>query len=262
MANPLYGQNKIDTKIDDQITGKRQVYNFGTPPVIDDYEHTAHALADGTAQDTVLHTYADGLSMTWSAVVAQAINRPAPTSTGINYAGDQTNNDGVELVYSCTTTKGREGVDRFTVGRQAFSAEMEFSIATVAGTDVGNFGFRKVEALNADVHAYDEMAGLFPISGDIKIQTVINNAATVTTDTTENWADGEVHSLKVIVAKSGAVTYEIDGHAPATTAAFSFDAGEVVTPFFHFLQASSSQTGALGLRKFIVESDNGSLEED
>ena len=261
MANPMYGQNKIDNKIDDQITGKRQVYNFGTPPMIDDYEHTAHALADGTAQDTVLHSYADGLNMTWSAVVAQAINRPAPTSTGINYAGDQTNNDGIELVYSCVTTKGREGVDRFTVGRQAFSAELEFSIATVAGTDVGNFGFRKVEALQADLHDYDEMAGLFPISGNISIQTVLNNAATVTTDTTADWADGEVHSLKVSVDKAGAVTYEIDGSAPSTTAAFSFDKGEVVTPFLHFLQASGAQTGALILRKFIVESDNGSLED-
>tara|TARA_Y100000593_G_C4207208_1_gene284900 strand:+ start:71 stop:856 length:786 start_codon:yes stop_codon:yes gene_type:complete len=260
MANPLYGQNKIDGKIDDQITKKKQVYNFGTPPMIDDYEHTAHALADGTAQDTVIHSYADGLNITWSAVVAQAINRPAPTSTGINYAGDQTNNDGIELVYSCVTTKGREGVDRFTVGRQAFSVELEFSIATVAGTDVGNFGFRKVEALQADLHDYDEMAGLFPISGDIKIQTIINNAGTVTTDTTANWADGEVHSLKVIVDKAGAVTYKIDGADPSTTAAFSFDVGEVVTPFFHFLQASGAQTGALVLRKLIVESDNGSLE--
>ena len=261
MANPLYGQNKIDTKIDDQITGKKQVYRFATPPVVNDYEHTANALADGTAQDTVLHVYADGLNITWSAVVAQAINNPAPTSTGINYAGDQTNNDGIELVYSCVTTKGREGVDRFTVGKQAFSVELEFSIAVVAGTDVGNFGFRKVEALQADWNDYDEAAGLFPISGDIKIQSIINNAATVTTDTTANWGDTEVHSLKVIVSKAGAVTYKIDGSAPSTTAAFSFDVGEVVTPFFHFLQASGAQTGALVLRKLIVESDNGSMED-
>ena len=260
MANPLYGQNKLDDKVDNHISGKKQVYRFGTPPVIDDYEHTAHALADGTAADTVLHTYADGLSMTWSAVVAQAINRPAPTTTGINYAGDQTNNDGIELVYSCTTTKGREGVDRFTVGRQAFSAEMEFSIATVAGTDVGNFGFRKVEALNADVHAYDEMAGLFPISGDIKIQTILNNAATVTTDTTANWADGEVHSLGVFVDKAGAVTYKIDGSAPSTTAAFSFDLGEVVTPSFFLLQASDLCDTMIH-RKLTITSDNGSMEE-
>ena len=260
MANPLYGQNKLDDKVDNHISGKKQVYRFGTRPVIDDYEHTAHALADGTAADTVLHTYADGLSMTWSAVVAQAINRPAPTTTGINYAGDQTNNDGIELVYSCTTTKGREGVDRFTVGRQAFSAEMEFSIATVAGTDVGNFGFRKVEALQADLHDYDEMAGLFPISGNISIQTILNNAATVTTDTTDNWANAGIHTLGVYVDKAGAVTYTIDGAAPTTTAAFSFDAGEVVTPFLHFLQASGAQTGALVLEKLVVGSDNGSME--
>ena len=260
MANPMYGQNKVDDLINEAAKDLKQVYRFGTPPVVNDYEHTANALADGTAADTVLHVYADGLSMTWSAVVAQAINNPAATSTGINYAGDQTNNDGIELVYSCVTAKGREGVDRFTVGKQAFSAELEFSLAVVAGTDVGNFGFRKVEALNADLHAYDEMAGLFPISGNISIQTIINNAATVTTDTTNDWADTAIHSLKVLVDKAGAVTYKIDGSAPSTTAAFSFDSGEVVTPFIHFLQASGAQTGALVLRKFTVGSDNGSME--
>ena len=261
MANPLYGQNKIDGKIDEKVTGKKQVYRFGTPPVVHDYEHPVIQLADGTAADTVLHSYADGLSMTFSAVVAQAIDRPAPQTTGMDYGYDQVNNDGIELVYSCITTKGREGVDRFTVGKQAFSAELEFSVATVAGTDVGNFGFRKVEALKADWNDYDEAAGLYPISGDIKLQTIINNASTVTTDTTANWADGEVHSLKVIVSKAGAVTYKIDGSAPSTTAAFSFDIGEVVTPFFHQLQASGAQTGLLILRKFTVESDNGSMED-
>tara|TARA_Y100000310_G_scaffold344275_1_gene456147 strand:- start:580 stop:1362 length:783 start_codon:yes stop_codon:yes gene_type:complete len=260
MANPLYGQNKADNAIDEKATGRRQEYNFGTPPMIDDYEHTAHALADGTAQDTVIHSYADGLNMTWSAVVAQAINRPAPTTRGINYAGDQTNNDGIELVYSCSTVKGREGIDRFTVGKQAFYAELTFSIAVVAGTDVGNFGFRKVEALQADLHDYDEMAGLFPISGNISIQTILNNAATVTTDTTDDWANTGIHTLGVYVDKAGAVTYTIDGAAPTTTVAFSFDAGEVVTPFLHFLQASGAQTGALVLEKLVVGSDNGSME--
>tara|TARA_R110002072_G_scaffold86126_1_gene194458 strand:- start:901 stop:1686 length:786 start_codon:yes stop_codon:yes gene_type:complete len=260
MANPLYGQNKADDLIDEAAKDLKQVYRFGTPPVVVDYEHPVQQLVDGTALDTVIHSYADGLSMTFGALVAQDIDRPAASTTGMDYGYDQTNNDGIELVYSCTTTKGREGVDRFTVGNQAFSAEMEFSIATVAGTDVGNFGFRKVEALAADLHAYDEMAGLFPISGDIKIQTILNNAATTTTDTTANWADGEIHSLKVLVSKAGAVTYQIDGAAPSTTAAFSFDAGEVVTPFLSFLQASGAQTGALVLRKFTVESDNGSME--
>jgi hypothetical protein len=259
MANPLYGQNKADDAINEAAKDLKQIYRFGTPPVVHDYEHPVIQLADGTAADTVLHSYADGLNMTFSAVVAQAIDRPAPATTGMNYAYDQTDNDGIELVMSCVTTKGREGIDRFTVGKQAFSAELEFSIGTVAGTDDCLWGFRKVEALNATVDNYDEMAALNVISGNINIETILNGASTTTTDTTANWADGEVHSLKVLVSKAGAVTYKIDGAAPSTTAAFSFDNAEVVTPFFHQLQASGL-TGLLILRKLTIESDNGSME--
>jgi len=266
MANPFYGQNKLDDKVDNHITGKKQVYRFGTPPIVHDYEHAAHQLVDGTAQDTVLHSYADGLSITWSAVVGQAIDRPAPASTGMDYAGDLVDDDGIEWVYSCVTTKGREGVDRFTVGKQAFSAELEFSIEDVSGTDDCLFGFRKVEALNATVDNYDEMAAFNVISGDIKTETIINAATTVTTDLTSgggdnagNWADDGIHRLKVSVDKDGAVTYAIDGATPSGAVAFSFDAGEVVTPFFHCLQTSDT-TSALIMREFIVESDHGSLE--
>ena len=238
MANPLYGQNKIDTKIDDQITGKKQVYRFATPPVVNDYEHTANALADGTAQDTVLHVYADGLNITWSAVVAQAINNPAPTSTGINYAGDQTNNDGIELVYSCVTAKGREGVDRFTVGKQAFSAELEFSIATVAGTDDCLWGFRKVEAPVA-IDSYTDVASIGIITAANpavqQICTALNNAAMSETSTTDTLADGVVTTWEVYVSSAGVCTFKIDGAAPTTTASFTFDSGDYVTPFMHML---------------------------
>jgi hypothetical protein len=259
MGNPLYGSNKLDNQLDAMANGKKQVYRFATPPIVHDYEHAAHQLVDGTAQDTVIHSYADGLNITWSAIVAQDIDRPAPTTGGMNYAGDQTDDDGIEWVYSCITTKGREGIDRFTVGKQAFSAELTFKLADVSGTDDCLFGFRKVEALNATVDNYDEMAAFNVISGDIKLETILNNAATTTTDTTDNWADGEAHKLKVSVDVAGAVTYQIDGKAPTTTAAFSFDAGEVVTPFFHLLH-TSDLCETVEMQKFVVESDHGSLE--
>ena len=87
---------------------------------------------------------------------------------------------------------------------------------------------------------------MFPISGDIKIQTIINNASTVTTDLTSgggdgagNWANEATHTLKVMVAADGAVTYAIDGaSSPTGAVAFSFDSGEIVSPFFHFLNDS------------------------
>ena len=104
------------------------------------------------------------------------------------------------------------------------------------------------------------MAVLNVISGDITIETVLNNGTTTSTDTTDNWANTEVHSLKVLVSKAGAVTYKIDGVAPSTTATFSFDAGEVVTPMMYVLQASDL-AGSMILRKLTVKSDKGSLEE-
>ena len=120
----------------------------------------------------------------------------------------------------------------------------------MAGTDDCAFGFRKAEAYQTNLDDYDEMAVLNVISGNITIETILNAGSTTSTDTTDNWADAATHELKVMVAADGTVTYAIDGADPTVTAAFSFDAGEVVIPFMFFLQANASQTGAVNLVEF------------
>jgi len=260
MAIPLYGQNKDGGKINEAAKDLEQIYRFGSPPVVLDYEHSAAQLVDGTAGDRTVHSYADGLQITFYPIVGQAIDCPAPATSGMDYAYDQTDNDGWQWVMSDSVCKGREGIDRFTVGKQAFSAELEFLITDVSGTDDCAFGFAKVDVHRAAIDDCDEMAVLNVISGDITIETVLNNGSTSSTDSTDNWADGEIHKLKVLVAKDGAVTYKIDGQAPSTTASFSFDQGEVVTPMMYVLQASDL-AGSMILRKLIVKSDKGSLEE-
>jgi hypothetical protein len=259
MSIPLYGQNKDGDAINEAAKDLKQIYRFGTPPNVSDYEHSVAQLVDGTAGDTTLHQYADGFECTLYPIVAQDNDAPAMATTGADYAYEQDDDDGIEWRMSDNTCKGREGIDRFTVGRQAFSAELEFSIEDVSGTDDCAFGFAKVEAHAAAIDNRDESAVLNVISGDINIETILNGGATTTTDTTDNWADTEVHSLKVLVSKAGAVTYKIDGAAPTTTAAFSFDIGEVVTPSFYLLQATDL-SGAIIHRKLTVESDNGSME--
>ena len=79
------------------------------------------------------------------------------------------------------------------------------------------------------------MAVLNVISGNITIETILNNGDTTSTDTTENWADTASHTLEVYVSAAGVVTYKIDGTTPSTVAAFTFATGEVVVPFFYFL---------------------------
>ena len=255
----LYGQEKAGVALNKSVYDNEQIYRFGTPPVVSDYEHTAAQLVDGTAGDTTLHQYADGLSLTMYPIVGQAIDKPGASTSGMDYGYDQTDNDGIQLCMSDSTVKGREGIDRFTVGKQAFEAELTFSIADVSGTDDCAFGFAKVDVHRAAIDDCDEMAVLNVISGDIKIETVLNDGTTSTTDTTDNWADGETHALKVKVSKAGAVTYQIDGAAPSTTATFSLDIGEVVTPMYYMLHASDV-AGAIIFQKLIVKSDKGSLE--
>ena len=260
MAIALYGQNKDGGQIHEAAKNLSQIYRFGTPPLILDYEHVTVQLTDGTAGDQTIHSYSDGLQITFFPIVGQAIDKPAAATTGMDYAYDQTDNDGFQIVMSDSVTKGREGIDRFTVGKQAFSAELEFLITDVSGTDDCAFGFAKVDVHRAAIDDCDEMAVLNVISGDITIETVLNNGTTTSTDTTDNWADAAVHSLKVLVSKAGAVTYKIDGVAPSTTATFSFDANEVVTPMMYVLQASDL-AGSMILRKLTISSDKGSLEE-
>ena len=210
--------------------------SFGAPPLVLDDDST---VADGADTAAVIHQYSDGLRLHVQNIGTQTILIPAASTSGMNYGYDQTNDEGVQWVASMNTHKGYPGVDRFTVGTHgAFYVEMQYTIADVSGTDDCLLGFRKVEAFQAAVDDYDEMAALNVISGDINIETILNGGGTTTTDTTSNWADGESHTLRVDVSATGVVNYKVDGVQPSTVAAFTFDDGEVVTPFWYFLNAA------------------------
>lgn len=166
----------------------------------------------------------------------QTIIIPALTALGLDIAADQAADEGAEYTNGIALGAAKRV---FTVGTdKGFFFRVKFSIGDVSGSDDLGVGFRKAEAFQANIDDYDEAAYLNVISGDIKIETILNNAATTVTDTTDNWADGETHTLQINVSGAGAVTYLIDNEAPTVTAAFSFDDGEVVIPFFHFLNAA------------------------
>ena len=201
--------------------------------------------ATGTAGDENLLKMNGGI-FEYHILGTQTILAPTLGTYGLDVGMDQTSDDGVEL---CLGINARNrGV--FTVGTDdAFYARMRFRIADVSGTDDCAFGFRKVEAYQAAIDDYDEMAALNVISGNVTIETILNGGTTTSTDTTKDWADGEIHTLEVRVSAAGVVTYLIDGMAPATTASFTFDDGEVVVPFFYFLNASDL-AGAVELIEF------------
>lgn len=175
----------------------------------------------------------------------QTILAPTFGALGYDISQDQTDNDGVEYTQGITA----RSKSAFTVGSEGFFLSVNFSIADVSGTDDCAVGFRAAAAYAANIDDYTDMAVLNVISGAINIETILNNGATTTTDTNNPWADGETHTLKIIVSKSGIVTYQIDGVAPTVTAAFTFDASDVVVPFFFFLH-SADVAGVVNLKKW------------
>lgn len=194
----------------------------------------AGGASTGTAGDENVMIFPDS-GFEYHILGTQTITAPSVVATGLDIGMDQTDNDGVEVTQGILSNSKHA----YTVGTSGdFYLRVKFSIADVSGTDDCAVGFRKAEAYQAAIDNYDESAVLNVISGNITIETILNNGTTSATDTTDNWADGETHTLEVKVKNSGAVYYEIDGVAPTTTAAFTFDSGEVLVPYFYFLHAS------------------------
>ncbi len=163
----------------------------------------------------------------------QTIVAPVLTANGLDIGMDQTAADGLELDNGITA---RNPV-AFVVGTDGpCYVEVEVTLEDVSGFTPFIVGFRKVAARVADYNDWTDAAVIGCYAGDIKIETILNNAATSTTDTTNNWADGEKHRLRVNVDSVGKVTFLLDGAAPTTVpSAFTFDSGDTIMPVVLFL---------------------------
>ena len=161
----------------------------------------------------------------------QTIVAPSLTATGLNITLDETENDGVEYTQGITA-RSRSA---FVIGTDAFYCKATIYVTDVSGADELAFGFRTAEAYQADIDDYNNMAVLNIISGDIYIEDIDDNGTTDSTDTTDNLADTTAVTLAVYVSAAGAVTYTIDGEAPSTTDAHTWDDGDTVIPFLFLL---------------------------
>ena len=207
----------------------------------------AGGAATGTAGDQNLLWVAGegiknpGLLLEYGILGTQTILAPVLTSTGMDIGMDQTNTEGVEITNGITARSPMA----FTVGTdRAFFLSVTAKVVDASGCNPFVIGFRKAEAYNATIADYADYAyiGIVGTANPNTIKTVTEAAGggATTTDTTNTWADAATKTLKVSVSAARAVTYLIDGVAPTVTAAFTFDSGEVVVPFFFFLQATTS----------------------
>lgn len=154
---------------------------------------------------------------------------------GLDISQDQTDNDGVEHIFGCLGTRSSFA---YTVPDYA-RIDLTFRIADVSGTDDCAVGFRKNEAFQANIDDYNDGAWLNVILGEVYGETIVGNAATLSTDSTQAWADDATHKLSVRLI-GAQVAYFLDDVALTALPAYSFTAGLVVNPFFFFLQATTT----------------------
>ena len=185
----------------------------------------------------------------------QTLLAPALNTGGLNVSGDQTDNDGWEMRGASSLAEGVLNKDVFMIGTSpAFYISCKFSIADVSAIDDLRLGFaQKDEAFTATTDNYTDAAWMSVISGDIKTQTIIGNAATVTTDLTApnsgDFADGETHTLAVYVSSAGVVTYKLNGATPTGAVAYTFANALLVTPMW-FHRHDSDVGGAIVWKEF------------
>jgi hypothetical protein len=156
--------------------------------------------------------------------------------SALNCEMDASNDEGLEICAGILSSNRND----FICGvSDPFFFRVRMKIGVVGNTDDCAIGFRKAEAYQANIDDYNDMAVLNVISGNIFIETIKTNAATVSTDTTDNWTDAQTKDLQVNVDENGAVTYLINGEAPTVTAAYSFTDSLNVVPFFYFLHSNT-----------------------
>jgi hypothetical protein len=213
-----------------------------------EYDGTAF---DGTAGHlNIVHT-SWGNRYAYLPIVGQTAE-VTMTATGMNIAGDQTDNDGVEIYGGVLGASGRP----FIIGTDpSFKFCASVTIDDASGTDDFHVGFRKVQAANATFDDYNTFATIGIVGnhnpGQIYLETDDDGAGTTSTDTTDTWADGASKTLCVLVSDTGVVTYTNGGAAPSTTAAYTFDDGDPVIPFIHILQ-HGDLTGEVNVTEWVV----------
>ena len=107
MANPMYGQNKIDTKIAAQFDTKYNFKLYGIPVVSSG--DPAHAVLAGTDDQGWTHTHQSGLVLYGNYVGANTVDQPPGNTLGVEYSMTDTDDIGCQWTVGPFLAGGLEG---------------------------------------------------------------------------------------------------------------------------------------------------------
>jgi len=244
MANPLYGQNKADDKID-ALIDNQYLYKFNEMPMTgcgQQYGGADVAILTGADDEEFVHFYINnGLVLYGNYVGTNTVDGPPENALGIEYSFTDTDDIGSQWQMSRIGALGDEGRNEFTIGKPAFYARLRMNLSDVSGTDDCQFGFKlKSDTTETTYVAYSDFCSINVDAGQLKYETNLNGgSATSASATGSTWGDNETHDLEVRVSAVGLASFYFDGVQITTNdPSFSFDNGDVVTPCFYFRNAA------------------------
>ena len=194
----------------------------------------AGLVSSAVAQQLNLLYLENGQTFIFAQSTAQTV-LPIMSAVGLEIGCDLVSGEAIELF---TGVLGATGAP-FVVGVDpAFKFCVTATVTDASGVSDLHIGFRDANVTQtATIGSYLNYAtiGLEGTSNPNTIQIMTGNDGTDTvTDTTDTMADGDNDKFCVLVSAAGVVTYTVDGAAPTTTAAFTFDDGDSVIPFLQF----------------------------
>lgn len=200
--------------------------------------------AGGATGDFNLLTLPTGTRLGYFVLGAGQTLTPTIVANGLDIGGDQTDDEGFEIV---SHMLGAQGVP-FVVGLDGgFYIRAKILIADVSGTDEFLVGFRRAEAVQTVYTSIADYAALGwnTSANPALIKTLTGNDGTdVATSTTQTVADARAITFEVRVSATGVVSYLHDAAtagvmaAPTASAAFTFDNGDPLVPFIRLLNSS------------------------
>lgn len=220
---------------------------FNESPILQSNATTGAAPSGATGAVNLMMCQGGEIMQQYIIGAGQTIIAPRMGTTGLLTSLDLTATEGAEYNFGINANNKHQ----YTIGTSpAFYIEVVVNAADVGGLDPFAIGFRREQANSQTFTDYTDFAAIgarnTTAADVIVLQTDLNNGGEIYTNTTNTWTDGQTKTLKVLVSGAGVVTYTIAGIAPVVTAAFTFDSGDIVTPFIRH-EFGAATPGALNL---------------
>lgn len=216
------------------------------------FQGAAGAVPTTTGQNKIATEYGQ---LVYNQIGTQTITVPTPVNDGLNLDQDLTDTEGAEYTPSLLTSCPKE----FTVGKSGISVLARVTVADHTGATVV-IGLRKKAAHQADFNNYTDLAAIGFIGDLVYTWGILNNAATVATNTTVVPTDAASEVFEVRVDATGLVTALRNGvvypvYSVGTTP-LVLDAGDVVIPTVRAVNVGGGDPDVVISELLAVNSDD------